>query len=148
MTQYRGLTQKQALENQLKYGENRLEQKNKKNPIRIFLFQFQDLMTLILLCSTVISVAMGETTEAITIVAIVILNAMMGFFQEYRTERSLEKLNALAAPTAQVIRDGKVIDIPASEVTIGIVFCLKRVTAFRQTAVFWKIIPLCATNLC
>lgn len=125
MTQYRGLTQKQALENQLKYGENRLEQKNKKNPIRIFLFQFQDLMTLILLCSTVISVAMGETTEAITIVAIVILNAMMGFFQEYRTERSLEKLNALAAPTAQVIRDGKVIDIPASEVTIGDCVLLK-----------------------
>ena len=125
MTQYRGLTQKQALENQLKYGENRLEQKNKKNPIRIFLFQFQDLMTLILLCSTVISVAMGETTEAITIVAIVILNAMMGFFQEYRTERTLEKLNALAAPTAQVIRDGKVIDIPASEVTIGDCVLLK-----------------------
>lgn len=125
MTQYRGLTQKQALENQLKYGENRLEQKNKKNPIRIFLSQFQDLMTLILLCSTVISVVMGETTEAITIVAIVILNAMMGFFQEYRTERSLEKLSALAAPTAQVIRDGKVIDIPASEVTIGDCVLLK-----------------------
>lgn len=125
MTQYRGLTQKEALENQLKYGENRLEQKNKKNPIRIFLSQFQDLMTLILLCSTVISIAMGEITEAITIVAIVVLNAMMGFFQEYRTERSLEKLSALAAPTAQVIRDGKVIDIPASEVTVGDFVLLK-----------------------
>lgn len=125
MTQYPGLTQKEANKNRLEYGDNLLESNNRKNPLMIFLSQFRDLMTLILLCSTVISVLMGEKVEALTIVAIVVLNALMGFFQEYRTERSLEKLNELAAPTATVVRDGQTCTIPAKEVTIGDLVLLK-----------------------
>lgn len=82
-------------------------------------------MTLILLASTAISLAMGERVEALTIVAIVVLNALLGFFQEWRTERSLEKLNELAAPTATVIRDGHNQVIPAREVTISDLVLLK-----------------------
>ncbi len=125
MTQYQGLTHREVQEKRIEYGDNLLEQKNRKNPFKIFFSQFQDLMTLILLCSTAISLAMGEKMEAVTIIAIVILNALMGFFQEYRTERSLEKLSALAAPTAQVIRDGKICTIPAKEVTVGDLVLLK-----------------------
>ena len=125
MTQYPGLTQRQAQQNRVDYGDNLLENSRKKNPIKIFLSQFRDLMTLILLCSTGISLMMGEKVEAVTIIAIVMLNALLGFFQEYRTERSLEKLNELAAPTASVIRDGKEQTIPAREVTIGDLVLLK-----------------------
>lgn len=125
MTQYPGLSQREAEKNRLEYGDNLLESKGHINPIKIFFSQFQDLMTLILLCSTGISVLMGEKMEAITIVAIVLLNAILGFFQEYRTERSLEKLNALAAPTATVIRDGQSKTIPAREVTLGDLVLLK-----------------------
>ena len=121
MTQYPGLTQREAQKNRLEYGE----ESSRKNPLRIFLAQFQDLMTLILLASTAISLAMGERVEALTIVAIVVLNALLGFFQEWRTERSLEKLNELAAPTATVIRDGHNQVIPAREVTIGDLVLLK-----------------------
>lgn len=125
MTQYPGLSQREAEKNRLEYGDNLLESKGHVNPVKIFFSQFQDLMTLILLCSTGISVLMGEKMEAITIVAIVLLNAVLGFLQEYRTERSLEKLNALAAPTATVIRDGQSKTIPAREVTLGDLVLLK-----------------------
>ena len=125
MTQYPGLSQREAEKNRLEYGDNLLESKGHVNPVKIFFSQFQDLMTLILLCSTGISVLMGEKMEAITIVAIVLLNAILGFLQEYRTERSLEKLNALAAPTATVIRDGQSKTIPAREVTLGDLVVLK-----------------------
>ena len=125
MTQYPGLTQREAQKNRLEYVDNLLQESSRKNPLRIFLAQFQDLMTLILLASTAISLAMGERVEALTIVAIVVLNALLGFFQEWRTERSLEKLNELAAPTATVIRDGHNQVIPAREVTISDLVLLK-----------------------
>lgn len=125
MTEYAGLSREQAEKNRVEYGDNLLKGGRRKNPILIFFSQFRDLMTLILLCATALSWMMGEKTEALTIIAIVILNGLMGFFQEYRTERSLEKLNALAAPTACVIRDGKEEAIPAREVTIGDLVKLK-----------------------
>ncbi len=125
MTQYPGLTERQAQKNQVEYGENLLAQRRRKHPFAIFLSQFKDLMTLILLGSTAISLIMGEKMEALTIVAIVFLNALLGFFQEYRTERSLEKLGELAAPSTTVVRDGKPRSIPAREVTIGDLVLLK-----------------------
>lgn len=125
MTQYLGLSQKEAQKNRVEYGDNLLEGGQKKSALKILLAQFGDLMTLILLCSTILSMVMGEKVEAMTIIAIVILNALMGFFQEYRTERSLQKLGELAAPSATVIRDGHSRVIPAKEVTIGDLVVLK-----------------------
>ncbi len=107
-----GLTESEA-DNKLKeYGYNRLKSKNKKNPVGIFLSQFKDIMVIVLLCATVISVAMGEIYDAVTIILIVLMDAILGFIQEYRTERTMEALEKLTAPTARVIRDGseKVID--------------------------------------
>lgn len=78
----------------------------KQSPLRIFAGQLGDLMTMILLVCAGLSVLMGEGTEALAMMAIVLVNALIGFLQEYRTERTLEALTRLAAPTARVIRQG------------------------------------------
>ena len=83
----RGLSEKQALAQLRKYGENVLSSDKKVHPLKIFAGQFKDFMIMVLLASTVLSVIMGETFEAITIIAIVLLNALLGFVQEYRTEK-------------------------------------------------------------
>ena len=70
-------------------------------------------MVLILLGSTVISLLVGEITEALTIIAIVFLNALLGFFQEYRTEKTLDALKEMASPTAHVLRDGEPVQMEA-----------------------------------
>ena len=69
-------------------------QKEKKKPLKIFIGQFRDIMVLILLIATVISVLLGEVYDAVTIIIIVLLNAILGFVQEFRTEKTLEKLKA------------------------------------------------------
>ncbi|HHY52309.1 MAG TPA: HAD-IC family P-type ATPase, partial [Clostridiales bacterium] len=114
-----GLSQKQAEKLLFEYGENRLESGKNISVLKIFGGQFKDLMIMILLASTVISVLMGEITEAIAIIVIVLLNAILGFIQEFRTEKTLEALKNLAAPTARVIRDGRQKTIPASEIVPG-----------------------------
>jgi Ca2+-transporting ATPase len=116
---YGGLTEREARYRLKEYGANTIAAKKKVSPLRILLQQFTDLMVIILLASTAVSVFMGEITEAATIIAIVIINAIMGFAQEYRTERTLDALKDLAAPTAKVIREGKLKTIPAEEVVPG-----------------------------
>ncbi|MEG2924690.1 MAG: HAD-IC family P-type ATPase, partial [Oscillospiraceae bacterium] len=74
---------------------------------------------LILAAATIISVLMGEATEAVTIIMIVLLNACMGFFQEYRTEKTLQSLKDLSAPMARVYRDGRLCEINAQDVVQG-----------------------------
>lgn len=117
--QMSGLSQKQAEKLLFEYGENRLESGKKISMIKIFGGQFKDLMIMILLASTVVSVLMGEITEAIAIIIIVLLNAILGFIQEFRTEKTLEALKNMAAPTARVIRDGRQATIAASEIVPG-----------------------------
>lgn len=119
MTQYQGLTTKEASRRLVEQGENVLGSRRKSHPLRLFAAQFRDGMTLILLLSTGISMAMGEVVEALAIVAIVFLNGCLGFLQEWRTERSLEKLSALSAPTATVVRDGRIAQLPTAQVVPG-----------------------------
>ncbi|MCX7748649.1 MAG: calcium-translocating P-type ATPase, SERCA-type [Clostridia bacterium] len=113
---YTGLNAKEVKQRLDKYGYNVLEQKKKINPFKILFDQFTDFMVLILLASTAISAFMGEVTEAVTIVTIVVINAILGFIQEYKTERTMEALKGLAAPTANVIRNGESCSIPAEEI--------------------------------
>ena len=102
------------VENRLKkYGFNKLENKKKISAIQIFFSQFNDFITWILIAATVISGIMGEKADAITIFIIVIMNGILGFIQEYKTERSLEALSKLSAPTAKVLRNGGIIVINA-----------------------------------
>jgi len=114
-----GLSEREAKRKLQEHGYNLITQKKAISPLKIFFAQFSDFMTLVLLASTAISIFMGEMTEAVTIIAIVVLNSILGFIQEYRTERTLEALKNLAAPMAKVIRDGKEKTIPAEEIVPG-----------------------------
>lgn len=121
-----GLTQKDAMERLDKYGANVLEGKKRTSALAIFFSQFKDFMVIILLICMVVSALMGEMVEAIAIVAIVILNAVMGFAQEFKTEKTMEALAELAAPMANVYRDGELKNIPASEIVPGDVVSLNQ----------------------
>jgi P-type Ca2+ transporter type 2C len=114
-----GLTSKEAQTRLTKYGYNELVKKKRISPFKIFLFQFNDFIIWILLAATLISGFMGEKADAITILIIIVINAVMGFIQEFRTERSLEALKELASPNAKVIRDGRVVVISARNIVVG-----------------------------
>ena len=91
----------------------------KKSPVLIFLAQFNDFLVWVLIGATIISGFIGDKADAITILIIVIVNAILGFVQEFRTEKSLEALQELAAPTCKVIRDGNIKVVSSKELTIG-----------------------------
>ncbi|SKA83214.1 Ca2+-transporting ATPase [Caloramator quimbayensis] len=114
-----GLSSKEVKKRLLKYGYNEIVKRKKVSPIKIFILQFNDFIVWVLLSATIISAFMGETADAVTILIIIIMDAVLGFIQEYRTEKSLESLRELASPTAKVIRDGKKIIVKAREVVIG-----------------------------
>ena len=114
-----GLSEAEAKARLAKVGENRLRGKKGASVAAMFFSQFKDLMILILAAATLISVLMGEGTEAITIIIIVLMNATMGFLQEYRTEKTLEALKELSAPTARVRRGGRELEVGARTVVPG-----------------------------
>ncbi len=122
--QYNGLTSAQAEAARSK-GENRLQEEKKAGIAGLFFSQFKDMMILILAVATLVSAWMGETAEAITIIAIVLLNAVMGFLQEYKTEKTLEALRSMTAPSARLLRDGRQQLLPATEVVCGDVALLR-----------------------
>lgn len=113
-----GLTEKEASARLKEEGENVLESGRKTNPASIFFRQFKDVMVMILLGSTIISVLLGEISDAITIILIVLLNAILGFIQEYRTEHTLEALKSMTSPTAKCYRDGNLKEIDASKLVV------------------------------
>nr|WP_231705775.1 calcium-transporting P-type ATPase, PMR1-type [Effusibacillus lacus] len=114
-----GLTWKEAEQRRLRYGENRLSEGEQVSLLSLFLNQFRDFMVLVLMAATLISGLLGEYTDAITIIAIIFVNGILGFLQEVRAERSLASLKQLAAPTAHTVRDGKKATIPASDLVPG-----------------------------
>jgi len=115
----RGLTKATAEERLIQHGRNELSEGARISPLLLFLNQFKDFMVLVLMGATLISGLLGEFLDAITIVAIIVLNAVLGFVQEFRAERSLRALKALSAPTAKVVRDGSIVIVPASELVPG-----------------------------
>lgn len=120
-----GLTTKEAEKRMKSFGLNELEHKSKASPVKIFLSQFNDFMVWVLIGATVISGFMGDTADAITILIIVIVNAFLGFFQEFKTEKSLEALKDMAAPTCKVYRDERISVINSKYLTIGDVVILE-----------------------
>ena len=99
-----GLTSSQVLDLQKKYGFNELIQANKRSLFSIFINQFKDTLIIILIIAAVIS-TFHDITEAIVIGIIVLVNGAVGFFQEFRTEKTLEALNKMISPSIRVIRD-------------------------------------------
>ena len=120
-----GLTSEQAEALLKQNGLNSIEEKKKNPAVKMFLGQFKDVMVMILLAATVVSVVMGEIYDALTIMIIVVINAIMGFIQEYRTEKTLETIKSMAAPTARVYRDGNLITLPAEQLVKGDVIALE-----------------------
>jgi len=119
-----GLTQQEAQGRLAKYGPNELKKEKGKSPIKLFLSQFTDVLMIILLIATGLSLAVGETVDAIIILIIVFASAGLGFTQEYRSEKAVEALKKMTSPNALVIRDGKETKIPASQLVPGDIMLL------------------------
>ncbi|GBE02466.1 calcium-transporting ATPase 1 [bacterium BMS3Bbin06] len=124
-TSLQGLSTEEAQNRLREYGPNELIEKKKKTPFMMFLDQFRDFMIIVLIAAAVISVFIGEATDTLVIIVIVILNAVIGFVQEYRAEKAMAALKKMAALTATVVRNGQTIDIPASELVPGDVVILE-----------------------
>jgi len=120
-----GLTDKEAQKRLNTYGPNKLIDDEKISPIKVFLSQFQDVMVLILIGATLISGMLGEYADALTIFAIIILNAFLGLIQEYRAEKTIEALKKITSPTAYVVRGGEERKVSAEELVPGDVVLLK-----------------------
>lgn len=120
-----GLTAAEAKRRLESYGTNELREKKKISPLALFLNQFRDFMVLVLVGAVLISGLLGEYLDAITIIAIILLNGCLGFIQEFRAERSLRALKRLSAPKAKVIRGGKTLEIDASMLVPGDVVLLE-----------------------
>ncbi|WP_127584343.1 calcium-translocating P-type ATPase, SERCA-type [Paenibacillus koleovorans] len=120
-----GLSQDEAQDRLTRFGFNELSEKKGVPLITLFLGQFKDFMVLVLMAATLISGLLGEYLDSITIVAIIVMNGVLGFIQEFRAERSLRALKELSAPTAKVLRSGQVATIPARELVAGDVVLLE-----------------------
>lgn len=118
-TSENGLNAAEATKRQAEYGLNVLQEK-KKNPAWVlFLNQFNDFMIIVLIAAAIISGVAGDLTDTIIILIIVLLNAIMGFVQEFRAEKAMDALSQLATPHATVIRDEKPIQISSKELVPG-----------------------------
>ncbi len=114
-----GLTAEEVKKRITQYGLNELDEGEKQSALLLFFSQFKDFMVLILLAATLISGLLGEYIDAIAIIAIVLINGCLGFFQERRAEKSLHALKELSAPQVTVLREGQWSKIPSREIVIG-----------------------------
>lgn len=124
-TSGKGLSANAVEKKTAQYGPNRLMEKKKRPPWLLFLRQFKDFMILVLLVAAVISAIAGDMTDAIIILVIVLLNAIVGFIQEYRAEKAMNALKQLATPDARVIRNNELQHIPATELVPGDIVVLE-----------------------
>lgn len=120
-----GLTQQEAQERLIQYGKNEIIESKKKTPLKIFLSQFTDIMIIILVISAIVSGLLGDKTDMVIIIAIVILNSIVGFIQEYKAEKAMEALKKMASGTTIVQRNGIQKEIPTAEVVPGDIVSLE-----------------------
>ncbi|MHA1580319.1 MAG: calcium-transporting P-type ATPase, PMR1-type [Candidatus Freyarchaeota archaeon] len=118
-TEPSGLSNDEAKRRLEEFGPNVLQEKKGPSALRIFAEQFKNYLILILIAATIIAVFLGDFTDALVISVVIILNAFLGFYQEYRAEKSIEALKKLTTPKAIVIRGGHEEEIPASELVPG-----------------------------
>ncbi|MCX7794083.1 MAG: cation-translocating P-type ATPase [Thermodesulfovibrionales bacterium] len=124
-TSPQGLSSEEAASRLEQFGPNELKEKKKRSPMMMFFDQFKDFMILVLIAAAIISGIVGDLIDTVAIVVIVILNAIIGFIQEYRAEKAMAALKKMAAPVATVRRDGMAVNIPASQLTPGDVVILE-----------------------
>lgn len=126
-----GLSQQEAQNRLTQYGLNELKKEKGKSPLRLFFSQFTDVLMIILIIAMTLSLGVGiydnsfeEIVDAIIIFIIVMASAILGFSQEYRSEKAVEALKKMTAPTALVIRDGKETKVPANQLVPGDIILL------------------------
>ncbi len=124
-TQKEGLSSVEANARLKKYGLNKLEEKKKDSPLKLFFSQFLDVLIFMLIVAAIASWIIGNHLDAIVIVIVVIINSIIGFIQEYRAENAMEKLKNLVTTIAHVKRDGNNKRIPGEELTIGDIVILE-----------------------
>ena len=120
-----GLGAEEIASRRARDGDNRLKEAPRRSVVRMVAGQFADVMVLVLLAAAVVAGVAGEPADTIAIVAIVVLNAGLGFVQEFRAERAVRALQAMAAPAARVRRDGRVASIPSVELVVGDIVMLE-----------------------
>ncbi|MDR3063344.1 MAG: HAD-IC family P-type ATPase, partial [Methanobrevibacter sp.] len=108
-----------------KYGENTLNEAKKDHPIKVFLMQFVDILIILLLIAAVAAYFIGDWIDSVVILIVVLINGIIGFIQEYRAEKAMEKLKSLISTEAVVKRNKELIKVPAKELTIGDVVAIE-----------------------
>ncbi|WP_195263340.1 calcium-translocating P-type ATPase, PMCA-type [Clostridium sp. 1001275B_160808_H3] len=114
-----GLSSSEAKARLEKNGLNKLQGKKKKSTFQLFLSQINDAMIYILIVAAIISAIVGEVSDAIIILIVIFVNAIIGVIQESKAEKALEALKNMSTPKALVKRDGSIIEIPSEEVVVG-----------------------------
>jgi Ca2+-transporting ATPase len=120
-----GLTSALGQARLAEHGPNEIREGARRGPLVMFLAQFTDFMIIVLIAAAIISGLLGDLTDTLVILAIIVLNAVIGFVQEYRAERAIAALKQLAAPNARVLRDGEARVIAATELVPGDVVLLE-----------------------
>ncbi|MCK4497218.1 MAG: HAD-IC family P-type ATPase, partial [Candidatus Aenigmarchaeota archaeon] len=127
-TTEKGLAESEAKTRLGKYGLNEIKRKRKISKLKILLNQFTSSLVIILIIATLLSALIGEILDAIVILIILLFNAVFGFFQEYKAEKTIEALKKLTAPEAMVVREGKTKRIPSNMLVPGDIVMLEQGT--------------------
>ena len=120
-----GLSTEETVRRQDKYGPNELVERGTKSPWRILIDQFKEIMVIILIIAAIVSGILGQYVEVVVILAIVLLNAILGFVQEYRAEQAMAALKKLSVPSVRVRRDGRVQEISSIDLVPGDIVLLE-----------------------
>lgn len=120
-----GIDSLTASQRLLKFGKNTIEDKKKRTILQMMLHQLTDFMILILIAAAIISGIIGDLTDTIIILAIIIINAIVGFTQEYKAEKAIDALKKMVSSHARVLRDGKTLEIQVSDLVPGDVVLLE-----------------------
>ena len=115
----KGLTSEEVKKRHEQFGYNELAEGKKKSTLQVFFEQFKDFLVIILIVAAFISAFLGEIESAAVIMVVVILNAILGTVQHVKAEQSLNSLKALSSPTAKVLRNGQMVEVPSREVVVG-----------------------------
>jgi Ca2+-transporting ATPase len=118
-SQTTGLSKEDVLKQRETHGSNLLEESKSVSTVIIFLSQFKDFLVIILMLAAAVSAIMGKMESTLVIIAVLIINALLGTIQHVKAEQSLKSLKALSAPSSKVLREGSLVEIPSSEVVVG-----------------------------
>lgn len=123
-TSEKGLTTSEAAKRLEEYGSNEIVMEEKRHGFKILVSQFENALVLILIAAAIVSYFLGEKIDTLVLLAIVLLTSFLGFFQEYRAEKALQKLEEYVTLRSKVVRGGEIIEVDAAEIVPGDVVSL------------------------